>query len=134
MHLLHIGTGQNECLRVDRIGRIRNDRDIARVGDRLYKVDIPFFATHGRYDLLIGIEINIVFSLVPVTHGQTKFIYPFACTVPVCLGTLCHFTKLVDDRLRCIGIGISHGKINDIMPFTPQIHLQVVYFSKKVLG
>ncbi len=84
-----------------------------------------FFRSNGDDGLSFGIQIHIVAPLVPLADRQPQLKDSFRGRVPVVLRLLGCLNQFVDDVWRRWEVRVTHAEIDNILPGTPSLHLQI---------
>ena len=106
--------GHQEAERVNRIGRVWNDNDVARRRDRLRHVGEAFLGAERGDDLRFRIELYAETPRVIGGLGAAQTGNPFGRRIAVGARLADGLFELLDDVRRRRQIGIAHAEIDDV--------------------
>ncbi len=99
---------------MDRIGRVGNDDDVARRGDRLRDVGEAFLGTERRDDLGFRIELHAEAARVIGGLRAAKPRNALRCGIAIGARLADGLLELLDDVRRRRQVGIAHAEIDDV--------------------
>ena len=125
-HRPQVTVGDHHRVGVDRIGRVRHQRAVARLQHRQRQVRHAFLGADGGDDLRIRVELDRVAIPVPLGHGHPQAIDPARGRVAVVLGVLGRLDELVDDVLGRRHVRVAHAEIDDVLAPGARLGLEIV--------
>ena len=122
----------DEAEGVDRIGRVRNEHNVARRGDGLRHVGEAFLRAERRDDLRLGIELHAEPALVIGRLCLAQPRYALRRRIPMRARLVDRLDQLVDDVLRRRHIGVAHAEIDDVGAAGARRRLQTVHLREYI--
>ena len=124
--------GDNEAEGVDRIGRVRNEHNVARRGDGLCHVGKAFLRPQRRDDLRFGIELHAEPARVIRRLRLAQAGYALRRRITMRARLVDRLDQLVDDVLRRRHIGVAHAEIDDVGTPSARSRLQTVHLREYI--
>ena len=121
-----IAVGDDHRVGVDRIGRVRHQRAVARLQNREGEVGEPLLGAERRDRLGLGVELDAVPVAVPAGDRDAQPCDAAGGRVAVVLGVLGGLDQLRDDVLGRPEVGIAHAEIDDVLTAGARLRLEVV--------
>ena len=127
-----IAVGDDDRVRMDRIGRVRHERAVARLEHGQGQMRHAFLGADRRDHLGVRIEIDLVAVAIPLGHRDAQPRDAARGRVPVILRVLRGLDELVDDVLRRGHVWIAHAEIDHVLAASSSLGLEVVDDRKDV--
>ena len=128
------GASDDEAERMDRVGWVGYQNNVAGRGDRLRHVRKTLFRSEGRDNLRVGIEGHAKAALVIGSLGAAQAGNAFGGRIAMGARLVDRLDQFVDDVLGRGHIRIAHAQIDDVGTARPRRRLEPVYFGKNVRG
>jgi len=125
-HRAEIGVGDDDRVGMDRIGRVRHERAVARLEHGQRQMRQAFLGADRGDDFGIRIELHRVAVAVPLGHRDAQARDTARGGIPVVLGILRGLDELVDDVLRRRHVRIAHAEVDDVLAPSSRLALEVV--------
>ena len=103
------------------IARIGHEHLVARIHESEGDVEDTLLRTDERLYLRLGVEIDIIPTLVEVGHRLAELWRSHRGLISVGTGVVGHFTELLDGLWRWRHIGTADGEADDILTFSIQL-------------
>ena len=114
-----LASGKHRTGGVDRVPRVRDQRDIPRVYQAQGHVPDPLLRPDEWQDLRIGVERHPKPLLVPARDGPAELGKAIALRVAVIRRHLGLFPQAVQDVLRCWDVRVPDGERDDVDSLGP---------------
>ena len=118
--------GNDETERMNRIGRIGHQYDIARIGDGLRHIGKAFLRTERGNDFRIGVKLDAKAALIITRLRLPQAGNTFRCRIAMGARITDRFHQFFDNMLRCRQIGVTHAEIDNILAIRARLRLQLV--------
>ncbi len=127
-----IAVGDDDRVGVDRIGRVRHERAVARLQHRQRQMGHAFLGADGGDHFGVRVELDLVAVAIPLRHRDPQPRDAARGGVAVILRILRCLDELVDDVLGRGHVRIAHAQIDDVLAASSSLALEVVDDGKDV--
>ena len=121
-----VAVRDDDRVRVDRIGRVRDEGAVAGLQHRQRQVRHAFLGADGGDDLGVRVQLDVVAVAVPLRHRHPQPRDAAGGRVAVVLRILGGLDELVDDVLGRRHVRIAHAEVDHVLAARPRLRLEVV--------
>ena len=128
----HLAAGDDHGIGMDGIGGRGGEHHVSRFNRRERQMGQSFLGSDGHHGLRLGVEVDIVAPLIPVTDGRAELGDAFGRGITVVLGVLGRLDELVHDVLRRGLVGVAHAEVDDVLSAPARLDLHGVHDRKNI--
>ena len=125
-HLAHVGAGEERPPDVDRVGRRRHQRGVARADQHPHEVREALLGADGRHHLGLGVELDVELALVEVGDGAAQLGDPPRRRVAVVARVVGGLGQLAHRHVGRGQVGVAEAEVDHVPAGSPRRRLEVV--------
>ena len=114
----------NRTVDMNGIRRVRHEHRVATIRTCKHQVCNTFFGADRHDGFLIGIDVDVELTLIPIADCFAQTRNAFGNRVAVRIVARCDFNHLIDNMFGSRTVGVTHRKVNDVFSSTTRCHLE----------